>query len=113
MRKLVLLVIAMVVSCGSDKKPPTSGCGPMACTDASKGYDLSGRLGMFVQLFVDVQAAGGIIDQKGLEADLLLLGDVTPQSGGAQLGVQVCDLILPPIPVRNQKPLTFVIDPAL
>src|SRR5262249_26712426 len=55
----------------------------------------------------------GLIDQKGLESDLLLLADVTQTGQQATLGVQVCDLVLPPVPVRNAKPLTFILDPSL
>ena len=85
----------------------------MQCNGAGASYDLNGRFGVLVQLFVDVQAAGGLIDQKGLESDLLLLADVTQTAGNATLAVQVCDLELPPVPVRNAKPLTFQLDPSL
>ena len=116
MRRLgfaLLILIFASVGCGDDKPHGNGGCGPMMCTGGGAPYDLNGRFGVLVQLFVDVQAAGGLIDQKGLESDLLLLADVTQSGGTAMLGVQVCDLALPPVPVRNAKPLTFQLDPSL
>jgi hypothetical protein len=121
MRRLgFALLIFAVGGCGSDNPHNNGGCGPMMCSGSGASFDLNGRFGMLVQLFVDVQAAGGLIDCSEnnrrcppLESDLLLLADVTQTGSQANLGVQVCDLVLPPVPVQNAKPLTFVLDPSL
>jgi hypothetical protein len=83
------------------------------CTQAGQPFDLNGRFGVLTQLFVDVQAGGGIISKTGVESDFLLLADLTQQGQQVSLSVQVCALDLPPVPVSGQRPLQFVLDPAL
>jgi hypothetical protein len=121
MLKLGFALLIFAASCGDSTHHNNNVCGPLQCTGAGASYDLNGRFGVLVQLFVDVQAAGGLIDCSvansahcpPLESDLLLLADVTQTGSQATLGVQVCDLVLPPIPVKNARPLTFQIDPSL
>ena len=109
----LVCVMSAAGACSSAGTPMNTACTPAQCTDAGKPIELAGRFGVLVQLFVDVQAGGGIINQTGLESDLLLLADVTPRTTTADLAVQVCDLVLPPVPVNMMKPIAFELDPAL
>ncbi|HJZ88372.1 MAG TPA: hypothetical protein VKN99_24525 [Polyangia bacterium] len=113
MRKLAFVLVFSIfqVGCGDDTKPPPPACGPPPCT-AGSSFDTSGRFGILVKLLVDVQAAA-VINATALESDLLLLADVTQQGTNVNMQVQVCDLVLPPVPVKNQPPLTFTLPPAL
>jgi hypothetical protein len=88
-------------------------CGAPQCNSNGQSFDLTGHFGVDVRIFVDVQAAGGLVDQKGVGAELLLLTDFNQQGTNITQNVQVCDLTLPPVPVSGQRPLTFIIDPSL
>src|SRR5262249_53480440 len=109
------IAIAATCACGSSSNPmnPEAGCMATQCTGAGQPVDLTGRFGVLVQLFVDVDAAGGAIHQAGLESDLLLLAEVTQQAPSLPLGAQVCALVLPPVPVSMQRPVTFQLAPAV
>src|SRR5262245_22472142 len=112
---LLSLWIGATGGCGGSNNPanPDAGCVTTQCTGAGQPVNLGGRFGVLVQLFVDVQAAGGAINQAGLESDQLLLADLTPQATNVAVSAQVCDLVLPPVPVSGQRPVTFQLEPAL
>src|SRR5262245_45280212 len=114
-RELLSLLIGATCACGANNNAanPDAGCVTTQCTGAGQPVELGGRFGVLVQLFVDVQAAGGAINQAGLESDQLLLADLTPQTTSVALSAQICDLVLPPVPVSGQRPVTFQLEPAL
>jgi hypothetical protein len=110
----IALVCLLAWACGDDKaRRMPQGCGAPMCTPVAGPIDVNGRFGIFIQEFVDVQAAGGLVNQKGIETDVLLLADLTQMGLVTSMTASVCEFNLPPISVNGGKPLMFTIDSAL
>jgi hypothetical protein len=103
------LVLLLVSACGDDGGGSAdAGIDAPSCAGA-QGFDLTGRFGVQALLSVHVE---GIVETDTV-SELLLLLDTTQSQASVALTAQLCDILIPDIPIEGEMPVKFTPGPGL